>query len=220
MVDKAILVMLSGGLDSTYVLYKYLRETDLPVHAHHISMMMKTEARWVEENRATQSVLEYCQRYRHFTASDSTFEFPYPYMGWDTDVQLLIGARMAANLDAKSVVVTLGINADDLQRPEIIERNNRNVLTNLWKAARESIDAEHREKIHPTIHLPFKDVPKWKMMLEMPEELITLTWSCRSPTFSGAPCGTCHACRARNQADEMRRSHLDQLALVDDTIRI
>jgi hypothetical protein len=35
--EETILVMLSGGVDSTYLLYHYLRHTSHPVHAHHNS---------------------------------------------------------------------------------------------------------------------------------------------------------------------------------------
>lgn len=215
--DKAILVMLSGGLDSTYVLYKYLHETNLPVHVHHISIQVKQENRWEAEDSATTRILEYCQRYRAFSASFSTYKFDLPFTGWDADVQVMIGARVAANLDAKSVVVTLGINADDLQREEVAERQSRNVLGNLWTATRESIDEEQREKIYPTLHLPFKDIPKWQMMREMPVDLVNMTWSCRRPQFRtedngdivGSPCCTCHACVGRQIAREELEKHLD-----------
>ena len=130
------------------------------------------------------------------------------------------------------MVVALGINADDLEREEIIERNERNVIHDMWTIMRGSIDEPMRSRLHPELHLPFKDVRKWQMIDEMPEELVAMTWSCRSPVYTedgnGAmPCGKCHACAARIKASwelkkqrEMRRTHSDESEVVDAGIRI
>ena len=225
-VDKAILVMLSGGLDSTYVLYKYLTETDLPIFVHHISMRVRGEDRWKAEDTCIHHILDHCKQYRSFSYTQTIYDFGLPYTGWDADIQVTVAARVAANLDAETVVVTLGINADDYKRSEIVDRAERNVLTNLWSAMLASIDEFRRVHIHPTLHLPFKDVPKWKMLEEMPDELIAMTWSCRKPIYTettATPCGRCHACVARINAEhelQMRRTHSDESEVVDTTIRV
>lgn len=201
--NEAILLMLSGGIDSTYALFKYLTETDFPIHVHHISMRVAEEPRYTLEDRMCTNIIGFCGGYRNLTYTESVFEFNLPYTGWDTDVQLLIGARVAANLEAKRVNLVLGTNADAVEREEVIERNKHNVLYNLWEANIASIDAERRDRINPVIHLPFERVTKTQMIREMPTGLRKMTWSCRKPKEVGdeyVPCGKCHACVARDKA--------------------
>ncbi len=206
--DDAILLMLSGGIDSTYALFKYLTETSLPVHAHHISMQVEEEPRYVLEDAACKRIVNFCGGYRQFSYTESSYGFDLPYTGWDADVQLMVGARVAANLEAKRVTMVLGINADDMAREEVAERAKRDVLKNLWDAQIASIDAERRDRNNPVIHLPFKGAYKHEMIQEMPTGLLRMTWSCRKPehregpTDAGRdfPCGKCHACVARNTA--------------------
>ncbi len=206
--DDAILLMLSGGVDSTYALFKYLTETSLPVHVHHISMKVAEEPRHMLEDVACGRIVNFCGGFRHFSYTESSYGFDLPYTGWDADVQLLVGARVAANLEAKRVTMVLGINADDMAREEVAERAKRNVIFDLWDAQIASIDEDRRGRTNPAIHLPFKTVYKHEMIREMPRGLFHLTWSCRKPehregpTESGRdfPCGKCHACVARNTA--------------------
>lgn len=201
--EEAILIMLSGGIDSTYALFKYLTETDLPLHAHHISMQVWEESRDAPEDVAARKVTNFCGGYRSFSHSHSDYGFELPYTGWDTDVQLLMAARVAANLEAHRVTLVLGINADDVAREEIKERMSRNVIQNLWEAQIASIDPERRGRINPKIHLPFDGVAKAQMVKELPTGLFKMTWSCRKPVVDGdnhTPCGECHACVAKAQA--------------------
>lgn len=195
--------MLSGGIDSTYALYKYLTETDLPIHVHHISMQVKEEPRRELEDAACKRVVNFCSGFRTFTYSESSYGFDLPYTGWDTDVQLLIAARVAANLEAKRVTLVLGINADDQEREEIQKRVSRKVIPTLWNAQIASIDGERRGRINPTIHFPFEKVTKSQMINELPGGLMRLTWSCRTPSLVNdeddlyVPCRECHACQSR-----------------------
>jgi len=48
-----VLVMASGGLDSTACIYKLLTETDHELHLHHIRMI-NTERRWMLEDLGLQ----------------------------------------------------------------------------------------------------------------------------------------------------------------------
>ena len=43
------LLMLSGGVDSTFMLYHYLTQTSDAVHAHHISIRYPHLPRWTME---------------------------------------------------------------------------------------------------------------------------------------------------------------------------
>ena len=95
--NETVIVMLSGGLDSVYLLYHYLTKTDLDVHAHHIVLKTPSEDRWEEEVKASRAVEKYCKnQYRDFQYSESYWEFPFlKYVGWDSDLCLLTASKIA-----------------------------------------------------------------------------------------------------------------------------
>ena len=199
-IPEASLVMLSGGIDSAYMLYQQLTETELPIHAHHIVHRTKTEPRADVENFACQRIVKLLQEYvRPFTYSTSavnTQQFTYP--GWDTDTQMLMGIRVAANMNSQMTTLMLGITADDTVRPDIQDRIKRNVLPNLWKALHQSIDKPARKRINDQVKFPIIELTKVEIFERIPEDLLELTWSCRRPIREGVtvrPCGRCHACR-------------------------
>ena len=197
---RANLVMVSGGVDSAYMLYHVLTMMNAPVHAHHISMRVMGEDRWRAEDAAIRKIITKLDHmgFNH-TFSESVLDISQlPYMGWDTDTQLLVGARVAANLDADWVTLMLGITADDLARPVIQDRVRRRVLGNLWDALLQSIDEPKRGQINPEIVLPLRSMSKAQIVHTIPKDLLKLTWSCRRPVYTEdgpKPCGECHPCK-------------------------
>ena len=200
------LVMFSGGLDSTYLLWKMLTTTDDVIHAHHISMRTKAEPRWEMEGIATTNIwLKLMEEVRPFAVSSSVLDFDtLEYTGWDSDAQLYVGARVAANIhDADEVTLVLGVTENDARRRVIRDRVKRNVLNNLWLALIESLDDEFRGKINPTIEFPIKNMTKTEIVQELPTDLREMTWSCRLPVTANGmtvPCGTCIPCGALKTA--------------------
>ena len=199
------LVMFSGGVDSTYLLWKLLTETDHHIHAHHISMRTAAENRWEMEGISTTNLWLKMLEIRHFNVSSTVIDFDtLPYTGWDSDAQLYIGARVAAAMtDMDNVTLTLGVTANDAKRPVIMDRAKRNVLNNLWTTLRESIDEEYRKRIDPKVDLPIKDMSKRDIVRALPEDLRQLTWSCRLPVkVEGmtVPCGTFLPCQVLQDA--------------------
>ena len=198
------LVMFSGGVDSTYLLWKLLTETDHHIHAHHISMRTAAENRWEMEGQATTHIWTELLKIRPFDVSSSVLDLDtLPYTGWDSDAQLYIGARVAAAIKADNVQLMLGITANDAKRPVIMNRVKRNVLGNLWTALRESIDDEQRGRINPEVAFPIKDMTKRQIVEHLPTNLRQLTWSCRLPVkVQGmtVPCGTCLPCQVLQDA--------------------
>lgn len=144
--------MFSGGVDSTYLLWKMLTETDDNIHAHHISMRTVAENRWEMEGNATTNIWTELLKIRPFQISSSVLDLDtLPYTGWDSDAQLYIGARVAAAIEAERVTLTLGVTANDAKRPVIMDRVQRDVLGKLWTALRESIDDDRRKRIDPVV---------------------------------------------------------------------
>jgi len=64
-IKKNVLVMFSGGLDSTTALYKLLKETDYNIYVHHV-LLKDTTSRWKYENKACHQILTYLKNIRNF----------------------------------------------------------------------------------------------------------------------------------------------------------
>jgi 7-cyano-7-deazaguanine synthase in queuosine biosynthesis len=201
--SETILLMFSGGIDSTYLLHHYLRDTNHPVHAHHVSVRYPHWQRWPGEDPASESIVAWCkQNLRDFEYSKSRFDLDFPDVGWDSDLQLLVASKVALNLKDRRITVALGWCAEDLQRAQVRDRQERNVTTDLWRALRQSVvSADLNEEI--AMPIVERGLSKAEIIAELPKELVALAWTCRSPRFADDiphPCGTCHACMLRSSA--------------------
>ena len=195
---KTILVMLSGGVDSTFMLYHYLTQTEDAVHVHHISLRYPSEPRWPEEDAASRKIVEYCREIRPFGYSESRFDLGFRrFVGRDSDTQLLVAAKVAPNLEGE-VHVALGWQYRDI---EATVQRRYDVSQKLWQALCDSMDAPFGERVSRKLLFPLYElkVAKREMIRLLPHELLRLTWSCRRPVRSengiSRVCGTCHACR-------------------------
>lgn len=70
---KNILVMFSGGLDSTTALYKLLKETNNNIYVHHI-ILKDTSNRWKYELDTSRDIVKYLKNIRPFDYSESTVD--------------------------------------------------------------------------------------------------------------------------------------------------
>ena len=197
---EASVIMVSGGVDSAYLLYKQLRDTKTNIHAHHINFVGHEKYHREDvEQEACINIWGYLSKIRNFSHSMSTIDLStFPYTGWDSDTQLFIGSRVAMNLTADKVSLMLGVNADDFAEPAIQERAKRGASTKLWTAILGSMDDVFRKKMASEVSYPLKNITKCEIMNDMPQELIDLTWSCREPVRDNGEiiaCGKCHACK-------------------------
>ena len=71
-----ILLMFSGGLDSTGALWQLLQNKENIVHLHHLYLVNK-EKRAEAEQRAVKNILLYISRYYQVQYSESYHEYPY-----------------------------------------------------------------------------------------------------------------------------------------------
>lgn len=191
------LIMLSGGLDSTYLSWKIMSEGEIPYLCHvHIK---NRESVGRNQYKQIKPILSYFikQKFK-FSYNESTFEFGLSKVGFDSDLLLLVAQKVCLNI-GKPVQLVMGWNPFDMKRTVIAERAKRNVTDNIWKALIES--NRNRNLISKEISFPLieKNIYKEDMIKEIPKELLDLTWSCRK-SKNNVPCGECHACREKSIA--------------------
>ena len=191
------LLMLSGGLDSTYLAWKLIQEKE-PIHFHHISIRNDVELMWKHQYDSVQNIIKFIEDQGYsFTYSFSRFDFyGFHKLGFDSDLIMVVAQKVAQNFDLrfKDINVVMGWAPLGLTNPRIIKRARKNISQNIWTALVNSIEV--RDGINFKIQTPLIDrnISKSDALREMPPELINMTWTCRTPTEDGSPCGTCHAC--------------------------
>jgi len=182
--DSNILLMFSGGLDSTGALWKLLQDESNKIHLHHLRLVNK-ENRTKAEDIAVQNIIEYINQIRSVNYSQSYHEYPSYNNAfiWDSDLYNFIAGTICMSLkNIKSVAI--GRTKSDTG---IEERANRG--TKIFKLL-----APNVEKIYPV-----GEMTKIEIHNMLPKELRDMTWSCRTPIYMDEnmikECGKCKACR-------------------------
>lgn len=178
------LLMFSGGLDSTGVFYKLIKEKR-KLHVHHLHLVNK-ENRQKAENVAVKNICEYMKNLGDFKYSESYHEYPCYNSGfiWDSDLYNFIAGTICLNLSSIREVAIGRTKTDSSRRVD--ERAKRG--TTIF----ESFNTKAK-KVYPLIDFTKKEI--YEML---PEDLRLLTWSCRTPIYYGNDdikmCGKCKAC--------------------------
>lgn len=190
------IIPISGGLDSTYLLYHYLKYTNYTIHAHHIILKNEVEPRWEEEYTACKNIVKYCQKIREFTYTESTWDFPYHC--WDFEVVAFCAGQIARKICRENDKISLcaGIVLNDVERTSSgVTRTKR--FEGIWAASTITLGKKRSLKFEA----PLMCLSKLDLLKRMPKELSNMCWSCRHP-IDGATCGRCHACKELNEAKE------------------
>ena len=179
-----ILLMFSGGLDSTAVFYKLIKENkSLYVHHMHLG---NEENRMEAESIAVKKVCNYMKQFGNFIYSESHHDLPTfgKNFMWDSDLyNFMAGSICKSVRDIE--FVALGMTKSDLS-PSVSERANRG--TKIFESFGSSA-----QKIYPVVEMTKKEICDY-----LPEDLRKLTWSCRTPIYEGdkiLKCNKCKACR-------------------------
>ncbi len=194
--NRLFIVLFSGGLDSTYLLWKYLSEGKR-VHAHHVFICNKAEPDlWKFQKDAVNKIVLSLKKDFRFSFTKSKHEwYCYRKIGWDTDILLLHAQRLCINLCQFPLQVCLGWVKDDSERLIVRRRWENNVSGKLWIALRNSLTTI-TDNIPENLSYPLLDRGLYKhdLLSELPKQLINLTWSCRKPK-ENKTCGSCVPCR-------------------------
>jgi 7-cyano-7-deazaguanine synthase in queuosine biosynthesis len=188
---KTILLMFSGGLDSTGVLYKLLTEKEYEeydIHVHHIQLKNR-ENRNRAESIAIENIKKYLKtnNFREFKYSETEFKFPdidkrYFY---DVDIYNFIAGNLCWQMSYIEKVA-IGRIATDITNNPMTPR--RMTSDNIFSAY---------TKIEKKFY-PLNSFTKQQIVNFLPSDLTKLTWSCRTPIYiKGIPtkCETCMTCR-------------------------
>ncbi len=198
--DSNILLMFSGGLDSTGALWNLLQDPKNKLHLHHLHLVNPTK-RSGAETLAIKNILTYLYKtYSNIKYSESYHE--YSYYSYLTKLvgtnKVMLNQHIISDSDMYNFIagticwclphikqVAIGRTKSD-ENPEVIDRATRgNKLLELF--------APNVEKIYPIGHLSKKEIYN-----SLPQELRDMTWSCRTPicidenTFN--ECKKCKTC--------------------------
>lgn len=189
-----IVVMWSGGLDSTSVLLHALK-VGFDVHAHHI-ILDNYQGRALAEARAVCNIRRYLKdRFKPFKFSFSRLDiYEENWIGYDEVHAMHLGCTKARGLTQDTGERTLighGARADDcvdyqtIRYPQVIE---------MLATHQKSFLMEYLPP--PRLWFPNRDRTRVEIWNELPKQLRDLTWSCRRPQGEDT-CGQCIPCKKR-----------------------
>lgn len=201
------LLMLSGGIDSTYCMYQAL-SSGRSLAVHHIHLVNR-EGRSDAERRAVQQILRWFRRkgLTNFTYTESTFDYgTIRHIAKDYTVYaLMIGILLQdpRNRNITSFIHPRHSDAFNLRKGqtfEAVSRRANQVLTGIPKiVANRDIKME----------LPIVGMTKKQVIEACPPDLLRLTWYCRRPRKAGSvfyPCNACFTCKQVNAAGGTKRA--------------
>ena len=187
--EKVSLVMLSGGIDSTFNLVRLLSETKHRVLAHHINFI-NDEERYDAESKSVHRIIELCEkRYRPFLYSETAIDHTgMPFFGFD-----VISVGFEAGIVAHSYKEAYGKMIDGWTIGTCLEEGHD---PNRFKFAKACCAANcFPEKAPPFFMLPLET--KVDQMKRLPAEILESCWTCRRPIRDGdsfKECGECKTC--------------------------
>lgn len=183
-VSADTLLMLSGGVDSTWCLWDRVQR-GLSTRTHHVHLTDREGRRDVEA-RAVRDVLQWMDDNggrELIDHTESSVDFgelwiPPNYFLW----AYWIGAISAqsAGLNYRTIIDPL--TADD--HPEAADASDR---------AYETLARLMTGRV-PNIEHPIRHMRKADLIAAMPAELVDLCWWCRFPR-AGQACHSCHTCQ-------------------------
>jgi 7-cyano-7-deazaguanine synthase in queuosine biosynthesis len=179
-----LLVLLSGGLDSTTMLYKYLTETQREIHVHHISLGGQFGNRDGVELEHVMRIVKWLRdNTRWFEFSYSSIEMP-GFTGATSHTLYALMASLMVLSEGYSGVATGRIATDNT----VNGSKNFDHALQIFKAA-----TQNRLPTEAVWELPINHLCKRDLIKMIPRELFALTWSCQYPVQNDD--GTHRECR-------------------------
>ena len=188
------LLVLSGGLDSAYILWKYAQVvTDRPIHTHHIHLYPNWSQRLGVEDVAVRKQIEYLNR--EVSVRTSTVDTSSGgAVIRDITLAVLLSATAATERGCEYILV-----GDDL--PSSARRNLEDSILDPYKERMNKAMAEYvRAVTEDTVDIcmGMETHLVKEAYNEMPEDYLALVSSCRNPQSKHgrvSQCRECHSCK-------------------------
>ena len=182
---KSVVILWSGGLDSTYLIVDYL-EKGYKVEACYIEMK-NNEFQNKLQLLAIESMLPYfekwypCQFHYSFLTSILINVPNYGTKSFEQVPIIFMSAIYAFGQNTDEVAIGYTMNDDAISYlPE---------LNNLWNSLMEFC------YIKPKLKFPLIKKNKQWIYASLPEELKDKIWYCEKPSSLNEPCGSCSSCK-------------------------
>lgn len=189
--------MLSGGIESTYLLWSALVKSEHKIHAHFVWLVGSKHAK--HQRHRVHKVVEYLERYRDFQYDESMFGCIYATANIMLDVAnvgayVCNGYSRLHDVPLNDITFARGFNKKDTSEPGNSIPISAGLFHNYFIPFNNDID-----RLPVIDHRVTGNVTKSEMMKEMPNDLVELTVSCHNCTGDGA-CGKCSKCEEREDA--------------------
>lgn len=184
------LLALSGGLDSTFVAWKWLQENpNGTLIVFHVNLRHDKEDRLTKEKQAVNNILNYfrCKGLKN-----------YKYLG-----NTVFDYGSLPRIMIKDIQIVAMFKAVILKTPQFLDVNTVLLSWHKGEVNREDINRGYRVKAvftalevnrQITLEFPIEHKTRAQMVAELPKELLSYVWSCRKP-LNGKPCNKCKTCK-------------------------
>lgn len=189
MTELTTLHAFSGGIDSTYNLWRWLEENpDKTLLVHHITYH-NHEGRGDAELKAVHDILAWLKEkdLTNYIYIESLLDLTaFKYIGLDsTTLAALHGTLIAGYRTVRYKTDNTPINEwTRLGETEMNRRRDR---------ASKIIRIVAGRNLSPVYSL--RNMKKEEIIAAMPPDLLALCWYCRRPRKDGSICGKCHTCK-------------------------
>jgi 7-cyano-7-deazaguanine synthase in queuosine biosynthesis len=183
------LLHLSGGQDSTFVLFDWLRKNPHEtILVHHVNLFHKAENRLNPEKKAVRNILEWLRKNKldNFIYEES--EFSYGSLDRITvkDIQIIsVFTSIILKTPRFESIRTLLLSWHEGE--VFSEEINRGFRVKKMMEALEVPEGK------VTLEFPIMNMTREDMLHQMPLSLFKLIHSCRKP-INFSPCGKCKTC--------------------------
>jgi len=194
------MINLSGGVDSTYYLWRWLNEhPNERILVHHCLLFKR---RREVEKTATENILKYFKDkgFNNIVYVESEFSRNgVKSKLYDIEVvYFLAGCVLKTFRKVKTVLMTRckeEFNSNKELKAHFQKGGTLNNFVNNNNRVSLAVQfAKMEGRSKASFESPYQDKTKEEMIKEMPKELFALTWYCRSPV-EGKPCKKCFNCR-------------------------
>lgn len=203
------LLLLSGGIDSAFCMWRALSE-GRSLHVHHVHLT-NHEGRVQYEAQAVERILKWMRGrgLTRFRCTESSFDYGSTrYVVKDHNIWALwIGILLA---DPRNRGIRRVIRPDHWDSlpggPDCagMRRAHRRYERISWEVCeRDDIEWEH----------PIQHMRKAEVVQAMPPDLLELCWYCRRPTPGGRPCHRCYTCSLVDAALKEGRNMYEALVI-------